>query len=256
MKHGIAGLRVMVPVTRERTDLATLVSEAGAHPIPVEFLAIAPPDDAGALENAVAAWCDGEFDWLAVTSRNAVLGMDAVAKASSRTLSEALPTARVAAVGEATRTVCASVGLSVALTPTTATARGLVGSFPEGEGTVLAPLGDKASATLANGLALKGWTVTTVEAYRTVAGEGPSRTQIEELEAGSIDAVLLTSGSMASHLATACPAINPSVSIVAIGATTAAAAAAAGLTVTAVADEATYRSLLVALASTAGTEAT
>jgi uroporphyrinogen-III synthase/uroporphyrinogen III methyltransferase/synthase len=138
----LAGLRVMVPVTRERGELAALVRAAGAHPIPVEFIAIAPPADQSALDVAVAAWCGGAFDWLAVTSRNAVLAMEAVATATRRTLNDAVPPARVAAVGEATRSVCASVGLSVGRTPETATARGLVGAFPEGEGTVVAPVGD------------------------------------------------------------------------------------------------------------------
>ncbi len=237
----------MVPVTRERGDLAEWVIKAGGQPVPVEFIAIAPPADAVALEGAVAAWCGGGFDWLAVTSRNAVLGMQSVATASSRELSEAVPPARVAAVGAATQKVCSSVGLPVALTPETATARGLVDAFPHGEGTVLAPLGDNASAILARGLTRKGWTVTTVEAYRTVAGQGPSVEDVEAIASGRIDAVLLTSGSMASHLASACPSVHDSVTMVAIGETTAAAAAAAGLKVAAVAEHATYASLLEAL---------
>jgi len=234
----------MVPVTPGRRRLAELVASAGAEAIEVEFIEILPPSDAAELERAARGWCDGDFDWMAVTSRNAVLAMDAEAKAASSSLSAAVPPARVAAVGQATRGVCASVGLPVSLMPATATAVGLVADFPQGPGRVLVPLGDKASDALVKGLSRKGWDVTAVESYRTVAGRGPTSDQVAALVAGEIDAVLLTSGSMATHLAAACPRIPTSTTMVAIGATTAAAAIAAGLSVDAVADEPTYDALV------------
>jgi len=244
--EALAGPRVMVPVTPSRGGLAELVARAGAVPEEVEFIEIAPTSDPAALERAAREWCEGRFDWMAVTSRNAVLAMSAEAKAASSWLSAAVPPARIAAVGQATRAVCASVGLPVSLIPATATALGLVADFPQGPGRVLVPLGDKASNVLVTGLSRKGWDVTAVESYRTVAGPGPTAHQVEALAAGEIDAVLLTSGSMAAHLASACPHIHDSTRMVAIGATTAAAAIAVGLTVNAIADEPTYDALVAA----------
>lgn len=252
MSASLAGLRVMVPVTRERRALAQMVRDNGGTPVEVEFIAIAPSSDPAALEAATRAWCSGSYDWLAVTSRNAVLAMDAVARASGLRLADAVPPSLIAAVGDASRAVCASVGLPVALTPGIATARGLVADFPAGSGRVLAPLGDRAAPTLVRGLALAGWTVDSVEAYRTVAGEGPSPEQVEALAVGDVDAVFLTSGSMATLLASACPAVPPSVTLVAIGATTAAAARAAGLSIAAICEEPTYDALVRALERSTG----
>jgi uroporphyrinogen-III synthase len=136
--------------------------------------------------------------------------------------------------------------------PTTATGRGLAAEFPSGDGRVLIPVGDKASAVLAKGIGDKGWTVTSVEAYRTVAGAGPTPGQVDSLAAGEVDAVVLTSGSMATQLASTCPVIKESTIMIAIGPTTAAAANAAGLKVAAVADRPTYEALIEALSRSTG----
>ena len=260
----LAGLRVMVPVTEGRggradarsvsrsRSLSESLSLAGATPVEVEFIAIEPAADAAALENAVRDWCDGNYAWMAVTSRNAVLAMDTVAGTLHASLADPIPPARVAAVGDATRVVCESRGLPVALVPSTATGRGLAADFPSGDGRVLLPVGDKASAILAKGIGDKGWTVTSVEAYRTVEGRGPTPDQVGSLAAGEVDAVMLTSGSMATQLASTCPTIHPSTIMIAIGPTTAAAASAAGLKVAAVADSPTYDALIEALSRSTG----
>jgi uroporphyrinogen-III synthase len=218
----------------------------------VEFIAIEPAADGAALERAVRDWCDGRYAWMAVTSRNAVWAMDAVAGTLNASLADPIPQAKVAAVGDATRVVCESKGLPVALVPTTATGRGLAADFPPGVGRVLVPVGDKASTVLAKGIGDKGWTVTSVEAYRTVAGRGPTPAQVESLAAGEVDAVMLTSGSMATQLALTCPAIEGSTIMIAIGPTTAAAAKVAGLDVAAVADRPTYEALIAALSHSTG----
>lgn len=261
MNQALAGLRVIVPVTEGRRDLAAAVAAAGATAIEVEFIAIAPTTDPGVLGAAVRQWCAGEYDWMAVTSRNAVLAMDALARSLGLSLAApasvvtgpaSVVTAQVAAVGDATRSVCESIGVRVHLVPATANAKGLVADFPQGEGRVLVPVGDNASGALAAGLARKGWQVTTVEAYRTVEGEGPTAAHAEALASGAVDAVLLTSGAVATRLAAACPKISESTTMVAIGPTTAAAAAHAGLSVAAVAEAPTYESLIAALSRSTG----
>lgn len=252
----LAGRRLLVPVTAARRAFAEDLTAEGADVTQVEFIAISGPADPAALEAATLAWVAGDYAWLAVTSRNALLAMDRIARAHGRTLAEPQPTARVATVGEATLGVCASLGLEVALVPEgRADARGIVADFPEGSGRVLAPLGNLASPVLARGLGRKGWQVDVVEAYRTVDGPGPDDATVAEVAAGAFDAVLLTAGSVAERFAVTCPQVGPGTRIVAIGRTTEAGARAAGLTVDAVAASPTYGGIRAALDAALGQEA-
>ncbi|WP_062378565.1 uroporphyrinogen-III synthase [Demequina pelophila] len=153
----LAGRRLLVPVTAGRRFFADELAAEGAEVVAVEFIAIAGPSDPAPLDDAALAWTAGEYDWLAVTSRNAVLALDRAARAHGRSLADPRPVAgsadqpvagpdprpgvgpeprpgarpeprpvagpdprpaaRVAAVGEATRRVCEELGLTVALTP-------------------------------------------------------------------------------------------------------------------------------------------
>ncbi|WP_084073572.1 uroporphyrinogen-III synthase [Demequina sp. NBRC 110052] len=243
------GVRVLVPVTPERRQLAVRLADAGARVDEAEFIAIAPPEDEAPLREAVAAWCTGGFDWLAVTSRNAVLAMARLAAAAGRSLSEPLPRAQVATVGEATRAVCAEVGLEVALVPSgRQAAAGIVADFPHGSGRVLVPRGNLAAPTLERGIARRGWDVTAVEAYRTVDGPGAGAATVAAARAGELDAVLLTSGSVAERFASQCDMPPAGTMMVAIGETTAAAARAAGLVVDVVSATPSYDGIAAALA--------
>lgn len=244
----LVGKRVLVPVTAQRRDLANRLASQGVLVELAEFIAIDPPADQAALADATARWCAGRYDWMAVTSRNAVLAVDRAARGAGIDLSQPQPAARVASVGEATLAVCAQVGLEVTLVPSTRhDAAGLVADFPNGPGTVFAPLGNLASPVLQRGLERKGWDVDAVEAYRTVDGPGPSSSQVDALVTGGIDAVVLTSGSVAARLARSCPRLASETMVVAIGTTTATAARAAGLAVHAVAALPSYDSIVEAL---------
>lgn len=244
----LRGKRLLVPVTAQRRHLAQRLAAAGAIVEEVEFIAIAGPASPEALEEATLAWCAGDYDWMAVTSRNAVIAMDQIARSRGMRLSNPQPQAKAATVGEATRTVCQDVGLAVDLVPEDKqNARGIVAEFPEGQGRVLAPLGNLASPVLERGLARKGWTVDIVEAYRTVDGDGPDPDVREMLADGAFDGVLLTSGSVAERLAATCPEMAADTPVIAIGDMTAAAARAAGLSVAAVAQAPSYDGIVAGL---------
>ncbi len=244
----LEGKRLLVPVTAERRHLAQRLAAAGAIVEEVEFIAIAESSEPERLEEAVLAWCAGDYDWMAVTSRNAVLAMDRIARRRGTSLGNAQPEAKVTTVGEATRSVCADLGLEITLVPTDKqNARGMVAEFPEGSGKVLAPLGNLASPVLERGLARKGWTVDVVEAYRTVDGDGPDPDVRQMLAEGTIDAVLLTSGSVAERLAATVPDISDDVMLIAIGDMTAAAARGAGLTIAATSQAPSYDGILAGL---------
>lgn len=248
MMPRLAGVHVVVPVTQGRRDLADTVRAAGARVTEGEFIAIATAADPGALTAAVARWCDGDYEWMAVTSRNAVGALYATAARTGRTLSVSMPPARLAVVGEATARASGDIGLDVALRPSRQqSAAGLVAEFPTGPGRVLAPVGNLAADVLERGLTRKGWSVDTVEAYRTVAGPGLDAAAVSAVADGSVDAVVLTSGSVARRFAAQCAHVAPHVAIVAIGATTASAAKTAGLDVATVAGTPDYEGVVAAL---------
>lgn len=245
--NGLAGVRVVVPVTERRREFADRLSDAGAVVDAVEFIAIAPTSTPAELAIATAKWCSGQYQWMTVTSRNAVTAMADLARTAGTTLAEAHPAATVAAVGPATLAACVEAGLTVALVPPGGSAAELVQLMPEGSGRVLAPLGNLAAPTLKQGLAAKGWDVDVVQAYRTVDGAGMDPVTADALRAGAVDAVVLTSGSVAERFAAQCPDAAPATRVIAIGATTAATATAAGLRVDMIAATPTYDGIFAAL---------
>lgn len=241
--------RVLVPVTEGRRDLAERLAARGVRVDEAECIVIAPTSEPEALEAAVDRWLDGEYRWLAVTSRNAVLAMHRIAVARGRSLD--VDVSQVAAVGAATTRVCTDLGLTVSLTPSQPDARGLVAAFPPGIGRVLVPQGNLAAPVLARGLSSLGWEVDAVEAYHTVDGPGVSAETVEAIARGEVDAIVLTSSSVAERIAAdlAGRTVPPTTAIVAIGATTAAGARAAGLVPTATAPVPSHDGILETLAS-------
>lgn len=218
------GRRVVVPVTAARRELAERLRALGAVPLEVECIAIEPPADPAPLRAAVERWAAGEYRWVALTSRNAVSSVARTAREAGVDLvASGTP---VAAVGDATRRACADIGLDIALMPAQEDAAGLAAAFPPGPGRVLAPLGSLASPALGDGLRAKGWSVDEVEAYRTVDGPGLTSAAREALVDGAADALVLTSASVARSVRRGLgdAAVHPRVTIVAIGASTAAAA--------------------------------
>lgn len=244
----LRGARVLVPVTPTRKDFARRLASAGVDVAPAEFIAVVPSRNHTRLAQAVVQWCEGDYQWLVVTSRNAVDALAATASTLGKVLSAPQPRAQVAAVGEGTRAQCEDAGLTVSVVPRAKwDGRTLVDEFPHGTGKVLAPLGNLAPSVLADGLAAKGWHLDVVEAYRTVAGAGIAPHVRDELVHGGFDAVVLTSGSVANRFAQTVPQLASRTRVVVIGDTTHAAARTAGIDVHAVADEPSYDAVVRAL---------
>lgn len=248
MTDPLSGARIVVPVTAGRRALADRLRALGAQVTERAFIEIAPTEDPEALRAAAERWCEGEYDWLAVTSRNALTALAAAATDADRDLAEPMPARRLAVVGDATARASAAMGLSVALRPSgQQSAAGLVAEFPEGSGRVLTPVGNLAGDALMRGLTRKGWTVDAVEAYRTVDGPGMGDDDVDHVAAGAFDAVVLTSGSVARRFAAQCPRVAQGVRLVAIGATTASAARKAGCEVATVAAKPDYEGVVDAV---------
>ncbi|HLK44427.1 MAG TPA: uroporphyrinogen-III synthase, partial [Acidimicrobiales bacterium] len=155
--------------------------------------------------------------------------------------------ARVAAVGPKTAEALAARGVVADLVPPEFVAEGLRDAFPSGRGSVLLPRAEVARDVLPDGLRAKGWRVDVVDAYRTV----PARPGATELErAGGADAVMFTSSSTVKHFVAVADRVPPVIAC--IGPVTARTAEEAGLHVDVVADEASVRSLVDALARRLG----
>jgi uroporphyrinogen-III synthase len=178
----------------------------------------------------------GVFEWVVVTSANAarrLVDVHGAAPADGRP--------RLAAVGTQTAAVLAGCDL----VPTEQHAEGLLADLPApatADAALLVVQAVEAAPTLVAGLVERGWRVTAITPYRSV----PSRPRPgDQLAALAADVVLFASGSAARAWVAVFGTSTPPV-VVAIGPQTAAAATAAGLTVTVVATEHSVPGLVAA----------
>lgn len=194
----------VVIVTRaehQAAALEALLQAEGATVYRYPCLAIVSPDNSGPIDDALRAAAAGQYDWLALTSANTV---DALAQRLAAIGMEpgALAGLRVAAVGPSTaRAAADSLGLRVEMMPDSSfSAVDLAQAFPDIAGArILLPQSALADDEMARALAQRGARVTAVAAYQP----GISRGGVDlpaMLQAGSVDAITLTSGSTANNL--------------------------------------------------------
>lgn len=246
----LGGAVVLVPRPAGDDPFVLAVRAAGGRPLPTHLVRTVPAPST-ALDDALRALAAGAHTWLAVTSAVTVDVIAERARALGTTPAELTAGARVAAVGPATADALAAVGVRTDLVPSgTASADALVAAWPEPDGgSVLLPRSALAAPTLVHGLRARGWRVSDVVAYTTVPAPEPDPAVAAALTAERVDAVLLTSGSVARALLSLYGLPPARTLICAIGASTAAAAAAAGLTVAAVASAQTPAGLVDAVAA-------
>ena len=230
-----------VVVTRARSQayrLSDQLRRLGAEALELATIEIADPDDGGTALRSAAARA-GDYGWVAFTSVNAVERLFACLHDARH-----LGPARVAAVGPGTAEALAARGVVADLVPSPSLADALVEAFPPGPGRVLVPQAAAARPVLASGLAVKGWDVEVVEAYRT----RPATPSPDALAAAAkADAIAFTSSSTVENwLAVAGPASTPPV-VACIGPVTAETAVSHGLRPTVVAAEHTVDGLVAAL---------
>lgn len=222
--------------------LAEAVLRRGGEPVRGPLIATAPPSDPGALAAAVDDWNERRYDWLAVTSANG-----AAATAAAR------PDAgRFAAVGPATAAELQHRGIATVLTPADDfTAAGLADAMlaafgAERKQRVLLPLSESAGTVLETTLREAGHEVTRVGAYRTVpTADDPALAAA--IAAGAIDAILVTSGSIAREVARRFAPLPPGVVLAAIGDPAARALSDCGLAAQIIAERHTADGLIDAL---------
>jgi uroporphyrinogen III methyltransferase/synthase len=198
------GRRVAVlRMVGQASETGELLRSRGADPWVVPTIELHPPEDREALRDALRRL--GDYDLVAFTSVNGVerafeelgeLGLDARAFGRSR----------VAAIGDGTARRLADRGIRADVVAKVFRGEGLAESILEWLGDargkrVLVPRALEAREVLPEMLRQAGAQVDVVAAYRTLAPAPESlQSLVGALEAGRVDAVLLTSSSTVTNL--------------------------------------------------------
>ncbi|WP_203136852.1 uroporphyrinogen-III synthase [Microbacterium sp. JZ31] len=242
----LTGWRVLVPRGGPWGDaVAATLRSQGAVPVIAPLINFAPTDDSATLEAALADLAAGRFDWVTVTSATTV----DVLYAYDAKIPEAT---KVAAVGETTAAALSAMGYRVDLVPESdnsaaGMARQMNGLEPEPR-RILTLRSEIAKPVLTEMLIDAGHDVRSVVAYRTV-GVPAKDTVIRDVVTGRINAILVTSGSVAEQVREQFPHIADRTVIAAIGPRTAYDAEQIGLPIQLIAPEQTIDSLIAALES-------
>lgn len=208
----------------------------GAEAHHVATIVNAPAHDERRLADAIAATRRGDYAWLIVTSGNAV---DAIGR-HARAGDGSWPV-RTAVVGATTARRMRDLGFDVTVEPEDQRGAGLLAAMAgidlAGQ-RILCLFGDRARATIPDGLRARGARVDIIEAYRTVPVADLALEIRRLVRAGAVDAVTFASPSSVSALRALLGVDLAALSgacLVAIGPTTATAMDAAGMPAHAVA---------------------
>lgn len=241
----LGGWRVLVPRGGPWGDgVAATLRGHGAVPVVAPLINFAPTDDIATLETALADLAAGQFDWLTVTSATTV----DVLYSYEATIPEST---KIAAVGETTAAALKAVGYRVDLVPdrdnsAAGMARQLNELEPEPR-RILTLRSALAKPVLTTSLITAGHEVRSVVAYRTVGVPATEKVS-RDVVSGRINAILVTSGSVAEQVREQFPTIADETVIAAIGPRTARDAERVSLPIHVVAPNRTIDSLIETLA--------
>lgn len=238
------GWRILVPRGGPWGDgVAASLRSQGAVPVVAPLINFAPTTDQATLDVALEQLAAGRYDWLTVTSATTVDVMFAHRAVVPKTT-------RIAAVGETTATALQAVGYEVALVPDQDnSAEGMAEQLIALESEprrILALRSEIAKPVLSTLLEKAGHDVDSVVAYRTVGVPVTERIK-RDVESGRINAILITSGSVAQQVREQFPEIPDETLLAAIGPRTAHDARKAGLPIAVVADRQTVDALIDAV---------
>lgn len=195
--------RVIV-ITRAKDQTATfraLLEEAGARVLIAPTIVIEPPLTWAPLDDALSRL--PHYQWVIFTSVNGVEMVRRRLEAEGRA-AEALGSARIAAIGPATRSALASWGVSVEVLPERYVAEGLIEALRPLVTTgvrVLLPRAAETRDVLVHALEAMGAVVTEVAAYRTRPAADETTELCTALRRGEVDVITFTSSSTVRHFA-------------------------------------------------------
>lgn len=177
-------------------DLIAAISQRGGDSVHVPLVAIAPAPDPRALRAAVdSAW---SYDWIVFASVNGVRQFAETLRESGRD-ARALGTARLAAIGPATRAALEAAGFACNLMPEHHQSEGLAVSLNAAvsQGRFLLIRAEKGRDLLRQELEAHGHTVTQVAAYCSQAMTTLDLDTERFLEQFSVNWILITSSFIA-----------------------------------------------------------
>ena len=250
----LAGKRVVVTRAAEQCEALCRELEAhGATPVVLPLVAFGPPEDAAPLDAALRRL--SKFDWMLLTSQNAVRAVAERCETLGISLDAAAGSLRVAAVGPVTAKAAEQAGMKVrhvaAAQQGVALAEELGGRLRGCS--VFLPRSDRANPALPETLARLGARVTEVVAYRTLAASPVEDERRRAVGRGDADAILFFSPSAVQQMkelvgAKRMRALQERMVFAAIGPVTAAALREAGVAGVVVAPDASVAGILTALA--------
>ncbi len=173
-RAALSGKRIVVTRARKQSEpLAEALRRVGAEPVVLPLVEFAEPSDMQALDQSIRS-LSSEFDWILLTSQNAVGAIVASAERQKISLRATARGIAAGCVGPTTAGAARAAGLSVQHVAAThdgvSLAKELAGKLNSAR--VLLPRSDLANPELAHVLAEAGARVTEVVAYRTAAPSG------------------------------------------------------------------------------------
>ena len=184
----LAGRNILITRASDQTESLVRELEArGAKPVLQPMIAFHPPGDFAPLDKALSDL--RSFDWLLLTSANAVRALLDRAQSLGVDVMKSFDALRIAAVGPVTAEAARNAGLHVSHVSAKHKGLALAEEFSaEFAGKrILLPRSNLAGSDLPDALRRLGATVTEVVAYRTFAvepeGEGQSHFHSGHLEA-------------------------------------------------------------------------
>lgn len=196
----LAGKRIVI--TRALLQSEALMQELaarGAIPGLLPLIAFGEPEDSAPLNQAIAGIA--EFDWLILTSAQAVRALMQRCADLHAPLTRTNRDLRVACVGPVTADAARYANLPVEYVAEThngvALAEELGGRLRGAK--VLLPRSDRANADLPLALKQNGAEVTEVVAYRTLRPASTGKEELKKVLEGRADAILLFSPSAVQH---------------------------------------------------------
>ena len=247
--------RKRVVITRAAAQSEAMsreLSARGAIPVVLPLVSFADPEDFAPLDAAIAGI--QRFDWIILTSAQAVRALAKRGKEVMRSLMYSESELRIACVGPATAEAARQAGLPVEYVAVTHTGAGLaeeLGNRLQGA-RVLLPRSDRANQDLPQALKRHGAQVTEVIAYRTLRPTEVDRRNLAQIGDGAADAVLFFSPSAVQHFAERfggdqLQALQDKLAITAVGPVTANALREAGVRRIVLAKETTATAVVEAL---------
>jgi uroporphyrinogen-III synthase len=252
----LAGRRIVITRAPEQSrELIERLRDAGAETLSLPMVRFLDPGDTAALDASIFAL--DEFDWLLLTSANAVQFFLARCRKLDRWPRADKP--KIAVVGPATRGALQAAVLQAELVPRAFNGAALAAELaPHLPGQhVLLPRSDRAADELPAALRESGAIVTEVVAYRTAAPESLNGSLLNKICHGEVDAAIFFSPSAVEQFAQAIERVSAGetlaqvgarVALAAVGPVTAKALREAGALGIVQASEATSASVVAALA--------